>query len=199
MRSIVAVLTVLFTASTAQAQLGVTPGIGAGIQPAVFVEEDLLSIFGGLNIYFPLQFNENFRVEPSIAHLSTSTEDGDQTASTSTWNIGTGIFYTSALTDQTIWYVGPRIGLNFADQSQDDGVNEQSVSRTNVRLGASAGGEYFFSQRFSLGGEVQLNHVFVGEQDFDPDPPAGVADEGGGLTTTRALFFVRWYFGDMQF
>jgi len=74
-------------------------------------------------------------------------------------------------------------------------------------LNAVAGGEYFFSSRFSVGGELRLDYVTFGDpegsQTITPPPPVPpvpvpMVTEDLSVTQTSAQVTVRWYFGEVR-
>ena len=76
-----------------------------------------------------------------------------------------------------------------------DGTSEYLINKAQVRLrdvtdlflGPAVGAEYYFSERFSLGGEAQLMFTAIGQEDDDDDGSAS-------LLQTGAILVVRWYF-----
>lgn len=92
--------------------------------------------------------------------------------------------------DKVDIYYGVRNGLICTwdyDRYDWNGTERYERSKTDYYFGPAMGGEYFFSKHFSLGGEVQLNYVFIGRWDGGD----GGGTEGG--IRTKTFIFVRWY------
>jgi len=63
----------------------------------------------------------------------------------------------------------------------------EDESKMDFFIGPAVGGEYFFSEHFSLGGEIQGNFVFLGQYDDDSETKES-------MFKMKPLVFVRWYF-----
>lgn len=160
----------------------------------------------GANIYVPILISPQFRLEPSLNFARTSEETTtDNTTTTDTtlgFGVGIGAFYNWSPGRHTAVYVGPRLGVQYSAQSNEVAAGSttttQDISRTNIHLGVGLGGEYFFAKAFSLGGEVQLNYVIVGEPTVETS--GGNDNNNNGPETsesrigTGSQVFVRWYF-----
>lgn len=173
-------------APSADAQQDAQFGLGVGLSSSGFgvggvdIVESALS---PTSIYVPITFS-TFRIEPEIGIFRTSSEDGSVETSSTAFQIGTGVFILNPVGRTNIYY-GGRLGITRLSSSFESPAGESESSRTNVFLGPAAGGEFLFSDNFSLGGEGQLLFTSIGEDDDD--------DESASLLRTRAVFFVRWY------
>jgi hypothetical protein len=146
---------------------------------------------GLTNFYFPILMNPNFRLEPEFGFWRYSySRKNDFEYSDSHTSIRPGIgFFSMTQRDKVILYYGLRLGFIFNFLSDESNGDKDDDSRTDFSIGPALGGEYFFSDHLSLGGEAQLNYIFVGQWDYDDD-----IDRSESLIANRALFFVRWYY-----
>jgi len=139
------------------------------------------------SFYLPISLSSNFRFEPEIGYLRYSGSDEDWEESYSILSIGCGIFSVTQKGKVDIYY-GVRLGLRSTSYSYSytwDGVDSVDESKTDFYIGPAIGGEYFFTKHLTLGGEIQLNYIFIGQW-----------DDGGGSESairTKPLIFVRWY------
>ena len=193
----------------------VTFGIGVGLNPVAIVADDITDLFlpvGLGNIYFPLVIG-NFKLEPEfgIARFSSSFSGaGFSRKETATaLRAGIGFSYVGTTAEnrarrdrQEDWfrfYVGPRVGIvRLSSSSEFSGpgfpLDERSESQTNLVLELATGGEYLFSSHFSLGGEVRVSYISIGDVKETPGPPAGGGELSESILTTSALVLLRWYF-----
>ncbi len=196
----VAVLTI---AAAAHAQeRGVTFGIGTSLNPTAIGSGGLVLLPVGLgNIYFPLIIGSRFKLEPEFGLLRVSektTVGGTSSESSATLTrLGIGAFWVTPIRESFRAYVGPRVGIVRNSESSRFGTEpERKVTQTNLVLELATGGEYLFSSHFSLGGEVRLGYINVGESKVTPapaPPPPGV-DRSESILTTNALILLRWYY-----
>ena len=113
-----------------------------------------------------------------------------------------GVFWMFPLGDDAGGYLGARGGPQFLFGNNKDtdlntgAVNETSTSRVDGAIGPAFGGEYFFDTHFSLGAEVKIDFVFVGDEKrkINGTPPPGVDDNSGLIVSTGALLFARAFF-----
>lgn len=135
------------------------------------------------NIYVPMTF-DNFRLEPEIGYIRSSSSGEEEDITLSTFQIGTGLFGLNRLSDDTNIYFGGRLG--FTRQSSeiffgDFDPDGESDSSTNFFIGPALGSEHMLGDHFSIGGEAQLLYTSIGGEDE--------IDES--LLRTRATFFIR--------
>ncbi len=194
----VAMLTI---AATADAQeRGVTFGIGTSLNPIAIGDGNLVLLPVGLgNIYFPLIIGSSFKLEPEfgLLRLSEKTTDGTTSSESSATltRLGIGAFWVTPIRESFRAYVGPRVGIVRNSESSRSGTGpERKVTQTNLVLELATGGEYLFSSHFSLGGEVRLGYINVGEPKVTPAPAPTPFDQSASILTTNALILLRWYF-----
>ena len=175
---------VLACAPDARAQDGARFGLGIGLSSSGLGSLDLdgiESVFGPASLYVPITFS-GFRLEPEFGFFRTSMDEGDFESSVTLLQIGTGIFALSPVGGAIIYY-GGRVGLIRLSSSFESPSGEGDDSSNNFFLGPATGGEYYFGDNFSLGGEMQLIYTSFDE------------DEGSfSIIRTRGVFFIRWHF-----
>lgn len=150
----------------------------------------VLTLFDFPSIYVPIIISSKFRLEPGIGFYRYSDSGTDWEESTTILSLSFGIFVVTRKDKVDIYY-GVRNGLICIwdyDRYDWNGTERYERSKTDYYFGPAMGGEYFFSKHFSLGGEVQLNYVFIGQWDGGD----GGGTEGG--IRTKTFIFVRWYF-----
>lgn len=190
-------LVLLVLAATARAQDGGNRvGIGVSlIQGALIADLEELQ-FGATflsNIYVPIIVGRSFKLEPEIGFLRFS-EDGEFAEETITqWRFGIGAFYYMRAAESLRAYVGPRLGLQLTSMTDENG-GKYEFDETDLLIGIALGGEYFFSDNFSLGGEIQLNYTSFGEPSYKIDGVEQEMDLGRSLINNNGLILLRWYF-----
>ena len=194
-------IAMLTIAATADAQeRGVTFGIGTSLNPtAIFAGDgDLVLLPVGLgNIYFPLIIGSSFKLEPEfgLLRLSEKTTDGTTSSESSATltRLGIGAFWVAPIRESFRAYVGPRVGIVRNSESSRFGTGpERKVTQTDLVLELVTGGEHLFSSHFSLGGEVRLTYINVGEREVTPPSPSP-SQQSRSILTTNALILLRWY------
>lgn len=189
-------LLLVFLAAPAQAQSPWKLGIGISLnQVLADLDEESAFAIPINNLHFPVAFGEHLLLEPEVGMTR-----GKQTVEVlgirqefraTIWRLGIGIFYRFPATEDLRVYLGPRFKWMRTTASEDDGTEKTEFAETDISIGAAAGGEYFFSSHFSLGGEAQFNYIDLGE----PDVEIGdVVDLRRKIFTTDTLVMIRWYF-----
>ncbi len=191
----VAMLTI---AATADAQEpGVTFGIGTSLNPTAILGGDVLLRVGLGNIYFPLIIGSSFKLEPEFGLLRSSEKTTDGTSSSESsatlTRLGIGAFWVTPIHESFRAYIGPRVAiLRNSVTSRFGSTPERKVTQTNFVLELATGGEHLFSSHFSLGGEVRLGYIKMGEPKLTPASPS-TFEQSGSILTTNALILLRWY------
>ncbi len=163
----------------------------------------LTGVPGG-TIHVPINIKDMLRIEPGIGLIKSSSETKatkTNTSSDSATALSLGVFYMMRPDDKFLVYAGPRFGLVLNDSSdaQDDDTTKQSVTRTDVVLALALGGEHFLAPRFSLGAEVDVGYVMIGESKTETTPatPAPATPDPvktSSLMSTFGSLFARFYF-----
>lgn len=133
-----------------------------------------------------------FRVEPSFGYFTTSTDysyQGSSTeSSTSNIRLGAVIAFNDDHIESMNLYYGIDIGLILSSHSYISSISTESTerSKTDFFVGPAVGGEYLFIKHFSLGGEINLNYISIGQYDSENDISAWAM-------STRGMIYLRWY------
>jgi hypothetical protein len=148
------------------------------------------------SIQVPFVLSPSFRLEPEIGYFRGKEVDElntykDEYTATQ-WRIGIGIFPQSMLKSSTIYY-GARVGyvsLNLKEEETIQGITTtDEATASGFFVAPALGGEYFFSNSFSLGAEGQLFYA-----NLSTDIEGAQVDITTSLINTRGLVFVRFYF-----
>jgi hypothetical protein len=183
---LVLLLASLLTALPSQAQEA-RVGLGVGISPSSLNVVDVDRLLAPLSIYLPV-VTPSFRLEPEIGLLRGSSSDDDFESTSTAFSMGAGLFLNRPMDASTLLYGGVRLGTLFLSDTIESEFGDEDESRTDFFVGPSAGGEHFFSDHFSLGGEAQVLYTSFGDEEDEGE------DASRSVLRTRALFFVRWYF-----
>ena len=157
-------------------------------------------------ILIPVQVTEGFRLEPEIGVFRSSVKEiasgaSDDEASVNAVTgveIGVGVFPQTLQEDFRLYY-GVRFG--YARIVQEDPLfrDTRTLTLDGFFVAPAVGGEYLFSDRFSLGAEVQLRHTSVKGENVvegltlrDGSPASDRIERS--TSATRVLFVSRFYF-----
>lgn len=194
---LLSLLAALILAAPAQAQpQGTKFGIGVSLIQGVIAPNFEELQFGTValsNIFVPIILGSNFKLEPEIGFYRLSEDEDTFEGTLTQWRFGLGAFYYLPATESVRVYVGPRVGLQLTSLSAEEDV-ELELGETDLTFGLALGGEYFLSDHFSCGGEVQLNYVSLGEPDVEVDGVDQDLDVSRSVISNNALILVRWYF-----
>ena len=157
-------------------------------------------------ILVPIQVTDRFRLEPEIGVFRSTVKEiapgaRDDEASVNSVNgveIGVGVFPQTLQQDFRLYY-GIRIG--YARIVQEDPLfrDTRTLTLDGFFVAPAVGGEYLFSDRFSLGAEVQLRHTSVEGENVvggltRPDGSPASDRIERSTSATRVLFVSRFYF-----
>lgn len=148
------------------------------------------------SIIVPIVMSQSFRLEPEIGFYNgknTWELQGNKEEYTATqYRFGLGIFPQSAMKSSTIYY-GARIGylsLKLKEEETFGGVTQtDEYSTSGFFIAPAVGGEYFFSNSFSLGAEAQVMYASLSSEIEGSD-----VDISDTLISTRGLVFIRFFF-----
>jgi hypothetical protein len=161
-------------------QMRIGFGVGFGQTNIFGSGGDLASValpidFSNFSVVFR---KENFRIEPSLGYFSYSSSSDNDEYSSSNFRIGS-IFALASSRGSMNYYYGIDIGAVFGSTTDN--------SWTDFYIGAVTGGEYMFSDNFSLGGEIQLSYISIG-QSGDND-----SNRSESFISTKSMVILRWY------
>ena len=170
-------------------------GIGVTLNPAaliVFDEELLIFPSGFNNFMFQIRGSERLVWEPEFGLVRfSSSADGSESSSTNL-RLGIGALFETRNRGDMRPYFGPRTGIVRASSKDESSFGTFSSRRTDWYLSFVVGSQYYFSQHFSLGGEIQLTRTNLGKA--KTDPPSGPGDVSASSIATAGLMMLRWYF-----
>ena len=153
--------------------------------------------------YVPIILSPKFRIEPQIGFLIGTSSDDDKDQTNKMFSIGAGIFMQSRKGKADLYY-GLRVGVLLSsykievappDSAQQQPMGpfappppqDESDSMTDIFIGPAIGGEYFVSDHLSVGGEIELQYIILGQYEENEDVSQS-------LMKVKPLIFVRWYY-----
>ncbi len=176
-------------------------GIGISI---ININDDMgLATYDGIGnapvINLIIDTSPSFRIEPEIGYFVYNFErkesEHEFESTLKTLRLGVGLFVKKAKSDKFNLYYGVRTGiLNTSLESKDNfpyisGTNEESSN--GFYISPTVGGEYFFSDHFSMGGEAQFMYSSTS---FESDDDYSDEEVTISTTSTKAIIYVRFYF-----
>jgi len=193
-------LAVLANGTAAQSDEGVKVGFGVALNPIAIGDLDfdasVLPVGLG-NFTVPIQIGSSLRFEPELgifrAHAESSSNGSTSKYTESLMRYGLAAHYLFGGSESFRPYVGPRFG--FIRQSSDQeftGSTPTESKRTDSYFGLALGGEYWFTPHFSLGGEVQVNRISIGDEEVTNQPaPTGSYD--ASIISSNGVVAVKFY------
>jgi hypothetical protein len=170
-------------------------GIGVTLNPAaliVFDEELLIFPSGFNNFMFQIRGSERLIWEPEFGLVRFSSSGGGFETSSTLLRLGVGALFETRSRGDMRPYIGPRTGIIRSSSKDESSFGSFSSRRTDWYLSFVMGSQYYFSQHFSLGGEIQFTRLSLGKE--KTDPPSGGGDVSSSSITTAGLMMLRWYF-----
>ena len=187
-----------------QMRIGLGVAIGKEVMP---IEESMiLKMVDFPDIYVPIQVSPGFRLEPYFGYwrYSYSSENSSTYEQKySIMDLGVGVFITTWCGPVDIYY-GGRIGMQKNSQyykstytyDSTTETTESKANQTNWIYGPAVGGEYFFTNNLSLGGEVQFNYMKMGEwKESNGEDHESDYKQSTSVLYTKVMITVRWFFG----
>lgn len=166
-------------------------GVSIGKETMIIEEGTAFTLFDFPSFYMPILISRQFRLEPWIGLYRYSRTVEDRKNSYMLFSLGCGIFSMKDKGKVDIYY-GARFGLvhiSYSYKYSSNDYNEDDEdSKTDFYIGPAIGGEYFFTDHLSLGGEAQLSYAFIDQLGHNDK------DVSESLISSKTLIFVRWYF-----
>ena len=150
---------------------------------------------------------KNFRFEPTLGYFSITTEEVStetiqgqevqitEESKSSNLRLGTVLAYSNTIGSTNLYY-GIDFGVILSSQTEEATLEGLTVSidesKTDFFIGPTVGGEYMFSDNFSLGGEIQINYISIGNFE-DGEPLVDVPDVSTSAISSRGKVTLRWY------
>ena len=192
----VGVFLLLLLLGTGFAQSSAKMGIGVAIIDFETLFQLAMSegTGGTATITIPYIMSPTFRLEPEFGYTSgTQKLDGIEgsnwEATTSTMNIGIGIFPQKVYDTFTLYY-GARVGYLTQKQTEEEtDTDDYEATASGFYIAPAIGGEHNFNEHFSIGAEAQFVYTSLTSEEQGQDYEIKLT-----LMNTRALVFFRFYF-----
>ena len=178
-------------------RIGFGVGFGRELTSVYVYDFEELSV-----ITLPVEFadlsvtirSKNFLFEPTFGYYSTSrsyTSSAERKQETNSSNLRLGTVLAYVNTNESLnYYYGIDLGVILASESIESNylgsTQTSDKSKTDFFIGPAIGGEYMFSNNFSLGGEIQVNYISFGN--FNDD-----SDISTSAISSRGKIILRWY------
>jgi hypothetical protein len=204
-----ALVLMFVTISTAQEknESKTTVKWGLGVSSSIFSISSLnyyIPPYQSTAISIPIYFSNQFKIEPFVDYGNYQNEskpgsiyDEKDEFKYHTITIGSGIFYSKEIIDTRIHF-GTNIGYvnQYYYQNYEGGISSYSTEHkgNGILIAPSIGGEYFFSNHFSLGSEVRFEWSELDSDNSQID--SMIENKYKSSTnrfTTSGLVFVRFY------
>jgi hypothetical protein len=208
-------LVLALTASNEQPALRVGLGLGLDAESLVGIEREQgegipVSL---VNLHVPIRIGGWLRLEPELGLRRRTTErlrvadvvndslaEGDAVLTETLLRVAFGAAWSFAPEPDVALHLGGKVGFvrsswetTFTPDGGEPATDDDA--RTDTWVGLTAGGEYFLARSFSLGGEIELDHAWIGlsrEEEERVEEFGGPATER--LLSTNGRVVVRWYY-----
>ncbi|MBI3258318.1 MAG: outer membrane beta-barrel protein [Ignavibacteriae bacterium] len=188
-----------------------TFGIGVGVTPSSLesrslfglTDNNLSSVVLPVSVFVVFDIGNLFRIEPefginsqSLTFTSTSPSYPEsQKITLQSIKFGLGVMVKQKIASSAHSYFGIRGGyLAYSLNSEDSqSTDPDKFSRPFFTAAAVAGGEYFLGRQFSLGAEVNIGYLSIGEEKVSSSSRSSSKLTGSGLFT-NAQVTARFYF-----
>jgi hypothetical protein len=150
------------------------------------------------SIYFPIELQEKFKVEPYFRWFKSTDKSNDFEGELKQYEFGFGIFYNFNIKESYAVYSGSRFAYINRETNSDfiafDGqLLNQSNELDGFKISPTLGFEYFFTNNISLAGEVEWFYQKFDQKDNDPfEGVTRKTDTSQNGTDSRVL--LRFYF-----
>lgn len=191
------ILTIFSLAQTEDSNVQVGFGVSLSKELSMFIQSEQLEIMTlpvDLANFTVIIKGKNFRFEPSLGFFTTSSDYSNagynSESSTSNTRLGAVLAYNNSSIVSMNFYYGVDFGVILTNYSHSSSTSTESTdeSKTDFFIGPAVGGEYMFNKHFSLGGEINLNYISVGEFDGDSEGESSI-----WAISTRGVIYLRWY------
>ena len=194
MRRALALLALLVAPALASAQPGSTTrfGLGVKLEPSsVSVPNQNGFQFGASPVIsVPIDISGVVRIEPEVGYLSSSQDNNGQEFTARQTVLGVAISALVPANDITLTAGGRVRYLRNSFEFDFGGSNTSESTSSALAIGPVVGGEYPFSRRFAIGGEVGLEYRSFS---FDDDNGGSRNDVDASSVSTTAAVTVRFF------
>ena len=182
---------VLISTAFGQSKFGISIPLGGAIN--LFVGDGIVSLpVSFITPRITLQSDAR-KIEIGIGFIRTNSKSDDPDftfeSNVTSLNLHVGVSKVTKFDDSAI-YIGGQIGIirnsSSSSFSSSFGSDSNEESFNHWFLGPILGGEHFFSEHASLGGEVQFNYIKIGQVEN--------SNSSGSLISTNVVLLFRFYF-----
>ena len=193
MRRTLALLALLAAPVLASAQPGSTTRFGLGVRlevaPIFTPNQNGFSAATSPVISVPIDVSGVVRVEPEVGYVSFSQDQGGQDNTSRQTSLGLAVSALVPANDVTLT-AGGRVRYVRSHSEVDFGGSDTFESTVSaLAVGPVVGGEFPFSRRFAIGGEVGLEYrSFSLDEDNDPNDEFDLSSIGTTAAVTVRFF-----------
>ncbi len=164
--------------------------VGIGIQ-VPYYWSDIYYFGEQIPLYFPIQLGDRFMIEPALFFYKDKDKNPDYTYVYEVVKLEIGLFGVLERA-RTHFYGGIRLTRNHRKsvRTYEDPLHDDKFQYWETLLTPTFGGEYFFSEIFSLGGELGVKYLLDSKTEDDDD--WYTTHEEDQSTVTKV--FMRFYF-----
>ena len=123
-------------------------------------------------VYFPIDF-EGYRIEPVVSHVW-----GESTTYYKSNALGLGLFKVASAAENTKVFYGARVAYSLSEYNTSGYVKTKAYT-----FSPTLGFEYYFNDRFAIGGEIYLQYA--------ADDSTATNSKG---TTTGSMAMLKYFF-----
>jgi hypothetical protein len=165
-------------------------GIGVSLSPtALFLDDAGFLPIGFNNFLIPIRVGAGTTIEPEFGLFRSSNNSGGGSSSFSNLRLGIGLLMPLHEREALRPYPGARVGVSRTSTESNFSGGSQTTKQNSWYISGVVGAQHFFSRHFSLGGEVQLTRINVGEETGGGAPPGDQS-----FVTTAGVVMLRWFF-----
>lgn len=190
-------MVIIFSLFSSRLTAGTIYGAGISINPTAFFPENDETLFlpsGMATFYLPIKFGESFTLEPEFGIYLRSAKEESYNEDISFSRFGLGLFHGLMKKENFSMNLGARLAyLSNSTEISNDGETISEISQSALSIGLCLGGEYFLSNYFSIGLEMQANYFIYEIPTVRPADFEFNRFEQNILSTNGLLFF-RFYF-----
>lgn len=170
-------------------------GGGLGFSTAIYDEYGYYGYTIPTKVVMPVQIFKYFRFEPVFSLSVSKYNDNDESDTFTNFMGGGGFFFTYPF-DSAMIIAGARIeGGIYVVKKEDESEGETSKRHRGVFLAEPViGADYFLNSHFSIGCEITLSILYLGENKYDNTENYVDEGETAFMIRTGGTLFFRFYF-----
>lgn len=179
-------------------------GLGVGASLGSYFDGPSVLSLPAATIAVPIRLGTNWRIEPNIRGSYSASDSnrglgslsggGDGESETISLQVGTALHHLTPVSEHTFTYAGLRAAVGYAE-TEVDSTNSRSENEFVSLIGGPVlGGEYLFSDTFSMGVEVAALYAYQ-TRNFDNENESDTTsnETSSHGVESRANLFVRMY------